>query len=147
MLTMTARGTALAIAVLLGTSAAAAVQRNGAKEPAGRRPKVVLRAQPSVATTPARIVFTAEVIGGADDFEEYYCASVHWEWGDDTSSESNSDCPPYEAGKSTIKRRFTVDHIYRRSGSYRVLFHLKQRSRPVATGMTNIQIRSGPRDF
>ena len=29
------------------------------------------------------------------------------------SSESTSDCEPYEAGKSQIKRRFTVEHMFR----------------------------------
>src|SRR4051812_21711234 len=78
------------------------------------RPKVALRAQPSVAVAPARIVLTAELQGGADDFEDYYCPSIEWDWGDDTTSESSTDCEPYAAGKSQIRRRYTVEHTFRR---------------------------------
>lgn len=121
--------------------------QKGTQKDSDRRPKFVLRANPLVATSPARIVLTGELVGGADDFEEYYCVSTQWEWGDDTSSESNTDCPPYEAGKSQIKRRFAVEHVFRRAGNYRVMLHLKQRSRTVATATTNLQIRPGVREF
>lgn len=138
------------IAAALATGAtviAAQRDQKDSQKDSDRRPRVIMRAQPTIGTSPARVVITAELVGGADDFEEYYCASVEWEWGDDTSSESNTDCPPYEAGRSSIKRRFTVEHVFRRAGNYRVLFHLKQRSRQVGTGMTNVQVRPGPRDF
>jgi hypothetical protein len=138
----------LAVAVSLTVIAApvAAPPQSPPKE-GERRPKLSLRANPLVAAAPARIVLTAELVGGADDFEEYYCASTLWQWGDDTASESNVDCPPYEAGKSQIRRRFTVEHVFRRAGNYRVMFHLKQRSRQVATAMTTLQIRPGVREF
>ena len=41
-----------------------------------RRPRVTLRAQPAVGIAPARVVFTAELVGGANDFEEFYCPTV-----------------------------------------------------------------------
>ena len=82
-----------------------------------RRPRLTLRAQPPVGIAPARIVLTAELVGGVDDFEDYYCPTVDWEWGDDTQSESTLDCEPYEAGKSEIRRRFTVEHLFRRAGA------------------------------
>lgn len=127
----------------------AAVQDAGkeSQKDGDRRPKMVLKANPMVASAPVRVVLTAELVGGADDYEDFYCASTLWEWGDDTSSESNTDCAPYEAGKSQIKRRFTVEHIFRRAGNYRVMFHLKQRSRQVGTAMANLQIRPGVREF
>ena len=111
------------------------------------RPKVVLKAQPSVSMSPSRVVLTAELQGGSNDFEEYYCATVEWEWGDDTRSESSTDCEPYEAGKSEIKRRFVVEHIFARAGSYKIYVRLKRRSKPVAAATTNVQIRPGVRDF
>ncbi len=132
---------------MFATALAAQGPQKDAPRDADRRPKLSLRAQPTIGTSPARVVVTAELVGGADDYEEYYCASVEWRWGDDTASESNTDCPPYEAGKSSIKRRFVVEHVFRRAGTYRIMLHLKQRSRQVATGMTNVQIRPGPRDF
>ena len=48
------------------------------------RPRFSVRAQPNVGLSPARIVLTAELTGGANDFEEYYCPTVLWEWGDGT---------------------------------------------------------------
>lgn len=154
MFTAAGRSLTLALSVACLASATWAAQRDGRREgnrdggnDGDRRPKFQLKAQPMIGTTPARIVFTAELVGGADDFEEYYCAGIEWEWGDDTTSESNVDCPPYETGKTSIRRRYTIDHIYRRAGSYRPMIHLKQRSKQVATAMTNIQIRPGPRDL
>ena len=109
------------------------------------RPKVSLKAQPVIAMAPARIVLTAELTGGANDFEDFYCAGVEWEWGDGTKSESASDCAPYEPGKSEIKRRFTVEHVFR-AGIYRVAFHLKHRDKAVGNAMIQIQVRPGLRD-
>ena len=114
------------------------------EKPAGEgRPRLNLRAQPPVGIAPARIVFTAELTGGANDFEEYYCPTVVWEWGDDTTSESTLDCQPYEAGKSEIRRRFTVEHTFRRSGGYKVMFRLKRRDKLVATAAATVQIQPG----
>ena len=92
------------------------------------------------------MVLTAELKGGADDYEEFYCASVEWDWGDDTHSESKTDCEPYEAGKSEIKRRFTIDHTYNISGDYRVEFRLKQKDKVVARGAAEVKVRPGARD-
>jgi hypothetical protein len=108
-----------------------------------QRPKFTLRAQPPVGTSPQRVVLSAELVGGADDFEEYYCPSVEWDWGDETKSESTIDCEPYESGKSVIKRRFTVEHVFRRQGAYKVYLRLKRRDKAVATASVNVQIRPG----
>ena len=37
------------------------------------RPKLTLRANPVIAMAPARVVLTAELNGGANDFEDFYC--------------------------------------------------------------------------
>src|SRR6266496_1255220 len=98
---------AVAIAVALPASivAAGAAQKSGkdAKEAEAKRPQMRLKAQPVISITPARVVLTAELVGGPDDFEEYYCPTVEWDWGDGTHSESTADCAPYEPGKSEIK--------------------------------------------
>jgi len=107
------------------------------------RPRIVLRAQPLVGIAPARIVLTAELLGGANDFEEYYCPTISWEWGDDTTSESTVDCEPYEAGKSEIKRRFTVQHIFRQEGSQKVLFRLKRGNKEVGAAWVTVAVRPG----
>jgi hypothetical protein len=136
------------VACVLVAAQPAAAQNDQPSQPSeNRRPKLVLRGRPEVAITPARVVFTAELTGGADDFEEYYCPTVEWDWGDDTRSESTVDCQPYEEGKSQIRRRFTVEHTFKRAGVYRVFFRLKRRDRAVGTATTNITVRPGARDY
>ena len=137
--TTVATGLALGVAGL----PVAALQNDKAKDDDARRPKIRMRAQPQVSIAPARITLSVELQGGADDFEEYYCAGVEWEWGDDTSSESTTDCEPYEAGKSAIKRRYTAQHQFRRPGSYKIYFHLKNKDRILGSGTTTLQVQPG----
>ena len=92
------------------------------------------------------MVLTAELVGGDNDFEDFYCPAVEWEWGDGTKSESASDCAPYEPGKSEIKRRFTVEHVFQRAAMYRVTFRLKRHSKAVGFATVNVQIRPGLRE-
>ncbi len=134
---------ATGLAVCLAGLPAAALQNDKSKDDDAKRPKIRMRAQPQMSIAPARVTLTVELQGGADDFEEYYCAGVEWEWGDDTSSESTTDCDPYEAGKSTIKRRYTVQHQFRRPGSYKVYFHLKNKERILGSGTTTVQVQPG----
>ena len=110
------------------------------------KPSVSLKVTPAIGFSPARMVVTAELKGGADDYEEFYCATVEWDWGDDTRSESKTDCEPYEAGKSEIKRHFTVDHTYNTAGEYRVQFRLKQKNKVVGFGSADVKVRPGIRD-
>ncbi len=112
-----------------------------------KKASVSLKATPSIGFSPARVVVTAEVKGGADDSEDLYCASVEWIWGDDTRSESKGDCEPYEAGRSEIKRRYIQDHTYQTAGNYRIEFYLKQKSKRVLGGRTTVTVRPGARDI
>jgi hypothetical protein len=124
---------AFATAAVVPSVAANAPVRNDDK------PELSLRASPPVAFAPAEIYFVAELKGGADDYEEYYCAGAQWDWGDGTMSESSADCDPYEPGESTIKRRFAARHRYIEEGSFRVRFRLMQKEDSVAgIGMTVI---------
>jgi hypothetical protein len=132
--------TAAACLALSAASAPSALQKNDKDE---QRPKLLLHAQPPVSIAPSRVVLTAEMVGGANDFEEYYCPGVEWDWGDDTRSESTIDCDPYQAGKSEIKRRFTVEHVFRRPGNYKVSLRLKRRGKTVANASANVQVRPG----
>ena len=125
------------------SSRAAALAAGPDKKP---KPAIFVRSSPAMGFSPARMVLTAELRGGADDYEEFYCASVEWDWGDDTRSESREDCEPYVAGKSAIKRRFTVDHVFNSSGDFRVEFRLKQKNKIVARGNTDVKVRPGVRD-
>src|SRR5690242_5108290 len=49
---------------------------------ADKRPSLALKATPQVAFAPAKVVVRAEVKGGPDDFEDFYCAAVEWVWDD-----------------------------------------------------------------
>ena len=138
--TTTATCIALGAADTLGL--AQSKEKSG-KDTDAKRPKMSLRAQPQVVIAPARVTLTADLVGGADDFEEYYCPSIQWEWGDDTSSESTTDCEPYEAGRSQIKRRYTVQHQFRRAGNYKLYLHLKQKDKILGSASTTIQVQPG----
>lgn len=111
------------------------------------KPKAVLRVNPAVVFPPARVVATAELTEGADDFQDYYCPKIEWVWGDDTQSESGEDCDPYEAGKSEIRRRYSADHNYRSdpmgggSRSYEVIFRMKQGSKTVLSLRQTIRVQ------
>lgn len=117
--------------------------KDAAKE---SRPTLVLRANPAVSFSPAKVTLRAEIRGGPNDFEAYYCAGVEWDWDDGTKSENSYDCEPFEAGKSEIRRIFTVQHTYDRSGTYNVHFRLKQRNKVVAQANTQVQVRPGLRE-
>ena len=128
---------ALAFALVLGTALGAADKS---------RPSVSLKANPSTGFAPTRVVLTAEIKGGADDYQDFYCPSIEWVWGDDTRAESKGDCDPYEAGKSEIKRRYVIDRVFQTAGNFRVEFRLKQKDKVVGSGSTTVNIRPGLRD-
>ena len=134
----------IVLAVLL--VAAGAVRAAGDasdKNVTDKKPSVSLRATPSVAFAPARVRLTAEIKGGSDDFEDLYCPAVEWDWGDGTQSGSSADCAPYEAGKSEIRRRYTIEHVFRQPGAYRVQFRLKKGSRVNGSAQAVVQVRPG----
>lgn len=132
------------VLLLLGWFCEAPVSAQG--ETKTVKPSVTVKATPVVGFSPARIVVTAELRGGDDDYQDFYCATVEWDWGDDTRSQATADCEPYEPGKSTIKRRFSIDHVFQSSGEYRVEFRLKQKNKVVARGATEVKVRPGIRD-
>ena len=132
---------ALAVSVLSGSYAIAAV--NGDQD---RKPSLSLKASPTIAFSPARVVLSAELRGGARDYEQYYCPSIEWDWGDGTTSENSEDCEPYQSGKSEIRRRWTVEHVFESSGAFRVIFKLKRNSRVLVAANASVQIRPGFRD-
>jgi hypothetical protein len=139
-----ARYAMLAGLVLLGSLYAVpgTVRADGKKA----KPTITLKATPIMAFSPARMVLTAEIRGGDNDYQDFYCATVEWDWGDDTRSQAGADCEPYEAGKSEITRRFTIDHTFNTAGDYRVEFRLKQKNKVVAKASTDVKIRPGIRD-
>lgn len=128
----------LACAVVIATVATFAADKT--------KPSISLKASPPTGFAPTRVVMTAEIKGGTDDFADFYCPTVEWVWGDDTKAESRVDCDPYEAGKSEIKRRYVFDRVFQSPGNFRVEFRLKQKDKVVGSGSTTVTIRPGIRD-
>jgi hypothetical protein len=117
-------------------------QRDGAD----RKPSLSLRATPPVGFSPLRVRVVVDVRGGADDYSDFYCPTIEWDWGDGTVSENAEDCDPYEAGKSAIRRRFSAEHVYRQSGTFQIYFRLKQKDKTLGVSSANVQVRAGIRD-
>lgn len=113
----------------------------------GKKPSLSLRASPPISFSPANIHLVAELKGGPDDYEEFYCPAIEWDWGDGTRSEASNDCDPYEAGVSQISRRFSKTHVYNLQGRYRVQVRLKRNTRVLTSASTNIQVRAGIREM
>jgi len=141
--------TGVSALVVCASFAVSGQQKNSkdSKEPKDdRRPKLTLKAQPVVSIAPSKVTLRAELTGGANDYEEFYCPTIQWDWGDGTQSESTSDCEPYEAGKSEIRRRFTTEHVFR-AGSHQIAFRLKRRDKALAMATATIQVQAGGGDF
>lgn len=108
-----------------------------------KKPSLSLKANPPAGFAPLRVHLTVDVRGGANDHADFYCPTVQWDWDDGTISENSSDCDPYEAGKSTIQRRYSADHTFRLSGDYRLTFRLKQKDKVIASATTTLTVRPG----
>jgi len=127
-----------AVLALLGGMSASA--QSGSE---GKKPSLSLRITPPVGFSPLRARLVVDVRGGDNDYADFYCPTVEWDWGDGTVSSSSEDCDPYEAGKSEIRRRFSIEHVFQQAGGYRVAFRLKQRDRVVGSSSVTVQVRAG----
>jgi hypothetical protein len=136
----------LAVALAVGSWSVVGVIAQDDKSKDVKKPSLNLKATPTIVFSPARVVVSAELKGGAEDNAELYCPSLEWDWGDGTRSESNTDCEPFEAGKSTIQRRFSASHTFNIAGNYRVQLRLKRGSKTVLGGHVSVQVKPGLRD-
>ena len=133
-----------AVTILVGASISVPAQssdKDEKKEP--KRPSLSLKATQGNGMVPVRVSATAEFKGGDDDFQDYYCPAIEWNWGDGTVSQAANDCEPYEPGVSQIKRRFTQSHTYKRAGSFRIIFRLKHRDRVLTSQTTIVRLLGG----
>jgi hypothetical protein len=128
-----------AIAAVLMVSVHLSAQRDGAD----KKPSLSLKATPPAGFAPLRVHLAVDVKGGPNDYADFYCPTVQWDWDDGTISETSEDCNPYEAGKSSIRRRFSADHTFRLSGDYRLTFRLKQKDKVVSSATTTLTVRPG----
>ena len=136
----------VAQAFVLAFGAALIIPSNALRASAqggNKKPSLSLKATPAVSFAPARVVVVAEVKGGPDDFEEFYCPTLEWDWGDFTTSTAEADCEPYSAGKSEIKRRYTVERRYKNPGGFKIVLRLKKGTKVVASANTQVQVRAG----
>lgn len=130
---------AVVVTLLLTEHTAPAAQR----DEKGKKPSISLKVTPSVALAPARIRLSVELRGGADDYEDFYCPAIEWDWNDETKSESVKDCAPYVAGQSVIVRRYSAEHTYQESGMYKVTLRFKRKDKVLAFATTNVQVQPG----
>jgi hypothetical protein len=137
-----ARRIFMTLAVALSIGVAVYAQKSGED----KKPSLSLKATPVAGFAPLRVRLTVDVKGGTNDFQDYYCPSIDWDWGDDLHSGNSEDCSPYEAGKSEIQRRYSTEHVFKYEGTYRVVLRLKQKDRVVATSSVTVEVRPGLRD-
>jgi hypothetical protein len=135
-------GFALAIVLAMLAPDVPANARQRAAED-NKKPSVALKATPPVGFAPLKVRLVADLKGGSDDYEDFYCATVEWDWADGTTSGSSEDCNPYEPGKSKIQRRFSAEHTFRQGGEYDVVLRLKQKNRVVGYSKTTVRVRAG----
>jgi hypothetical protein len=135
----------LAYCVAAAVAVGAAGGQNDEKET--KKPSLTVRVAPPIVFSPARVVVTAELKGGALDDPLLYCPQMEWDWGDGTKSEATENCEPYEEGKSTVKRRWTTSHTYDMAGQYRVQLRLKRGSKTIVAGNNMVQVKPGVRDM
>ena len=130
------------LAVVSFLLAASAAGPAFAAEAKVKKPRLDLRATPRMAFSPVRVLLTAELTGGGD-VEEYHCPEIEWDWDDGGKSLQESDCTPFETGKTKIERRFTADHEYRKAGVYNVRVTMRRTNKPLATAAVRVTVRPG----
>ena len=140
---MTDQRRALCTLAALAAALMAWVPASAAQKDADKKPSLSLKATPPAGFAPLRVHLAVDVKGGPNDYAEFYCPTVQWDWDDGTISETSEDCEPYEAGKSTITRRFSADHVFRLSGEYRLTFRLKQKTKVISSATASVTIRPG----
>ena len=96
-----------------------------------------------VAFSASDVLFVAVLKGGADNYEEFYCPTIEWDWDDLTKSETTYDCEPYEPAKSEIRRRYSARHTFQQSGTYEVTIRLKRKDKVLAYARTSVIVRFG----
>lgn len=134
---------AMAVLLAVTLSAGSAAPARVAAQDRKAKPSIDIRVTPPMGVAPLRVVATAELHGGADDYADFYCPKVNWEWADGARSETTDDCAPYEAGKSEIRRRFSALHTYAEPGVYRIVFQMKQGTKLVGAATIKIEVHGG----
>jgi len=133
------------IGALAAVVALALVGTGTARDEKPKKPHLELRASPRIAFSPVSVMLTAELVGGSD-VEEYHCPELEWDWDDGGKSVHEADCAPFDAGKTTIQRRFTAGHEYRRAGVYQIKATMRRANRTLASATVKVTVRPGVAD-
>ena len=133
----------LATAVLASVVAAGDPVKAVQRSDDNKKPSLTFKATPPVGFAPLKVRVVVDLKGGANDYADFYCATVEWDWADGNISGGGEDCDPYQAGKSEIQRRFTAEHTFRQGGEFEIAFRLKQKSRVVAYSKGMVRVRAG----
>ena len=127
------------LTVAISTVTFARKDNDDAKAEKERRPALALRIDRRVGIAPMRVMLTADLIGGADDYQDFYCPAIEWDWGDGTRSAKSFDCEPYERHISKIVRHFSVEHRFD-EGDYCVTFRLKSDEKQLASADARLTV-------
>jgi hypothetical protein len=85
--------------------------------------KLVLGADPVEGPAPLTVSFTAELVGGPDNNELYYCGRQEFGFGDGMKMDTMPSCLPYSPDV-VIQRLFTTSYTYKEAGTYTASFSL-----------------------
>ena len=85
--------------------------------------ELILKASTTEGIAPLTVNVWAELIGGPDNNERFYCARQEFDWGDGQRTVAQPGCLPYSPDV-TIMRRYEIDYTYTEPGTYRVRFTL-----------------------
>jgi hypothetical protein len=111
---------------------------SSASAPAPPGPHLTLRASASVVVTGTPVVFTAQLTGGQES-EELYCLTRRWDWGDETNSVEEGECPTYKAGETLVERSFSTQRIFD-PGSRTVFLTLSKNGKDVVKAKVSFKI-------
>ena len=86
---------ALCTVAALAAALVAVVHLSAAqRDAADKKPSLSLKATPPAGFAPLRVHLVVDVRGGPNDYADFYCPTVQWDWDYGTISENSADCDP-----------------------------------------------------
>ena len=74
---------------------------------------------------PLEVTFAGELVGGADDNQDFYCVESTFDFGDGVTQSAIPGCIEWQPGVE-VQRRYAASYIYEKPGTYQVVFQLGQ---------------------
>jgi hypothetical protein len=126
----------LAVALTLGLALLA-----GAADK--KKPSLRLRVMPRVGLPGQPVHFTADLVGG-EDVLGLYCLTAVWDFGDESTSTQEGECPPFEPGRTKIERHFVTEHVYAERSAPRVSVTLKKGDKVLLVARESVTLGERP---